>query len=1828
MYHGKRVINRWLSSVAGFLVALLVMEMSHFLVPQFVPPLFLVADAATASIDPNGDVGTNTGTRVTCASTTYFECLNDAVRDPSAPDTGSDYVEYAGGNQTDSNMTTIGGVATATAVAVKVFHQETGTNMTLSASLVNSAGTVIAGPTNLTNRSASQWDTVTFSSLSLNQAAVDGLRVRLTCTRSGGNNNNRCRSFAMYADVTYDPVINVTVSSLGTQQNAGIGESNEYIGGAFSIVENTSSRSVTSITITENGTVHAQNDLSNIQLFYKYDTSAPYDCVGVTYDGSAIKYGSTVAGGFSAANGTAVFSSTASISTTQAMCVYVVLDVDSTAVPTQTIEIEITNPTTDVAASGSPFISPATAVLLPGTTVLVRPEVTQVNYHWRNDNGDESGATSATGGNQNTSYDSLPKTTTKRLRLAISNEGNAVSIAHQFRLEYAQKVTTCSVATGWTDVGSSGGDFDMSPTANLTDGADTIDIAESIGGVGNPNTTFLTPNGGIRDTTSQTGNITLTQTEYVELEYAIESSASVTDGTTYCFRVTNAGTPLAAYTNYPETTIAADVTVEAVGTQTATVSIPSTGQYAGGIFRVTDNTAGASTITSVTITAGGTVDAQSDISDIRLRYDIDTSDPYTCDDVTYANTDSQFGSVVTNFNGSNKATFTGSVSHSPTQTVCFYVEYTVSSAVTNGETLEVFIADPSTEVVVTAATVAPSSVVAIDGTTTFTAPYIEQVHYHWRNNDGSESAASSATGGVQNTVLLDVAKNTTYRLRFAVANTGLATASATGYRIEWAQKVSTCSLAVGWERVDTLSDKWEMSPTGNLTQGDDTTNIAESVGGVGNPAGNFLSDNNGVSDDVDTTSASTLPADTYLDLEYSIRATDDAVQGATYCFRVTAEGVELNNYVRYPEAVIKLDTDFKVQRGVATITGDTLTLTAGTDYEAPDAASRAFMRITNTQLTGAGPNTGNSNNNADDVTVYITNPDNILTNIILARGTGAVGNTRVSWEIIEYTGVPGGENEIIVRRQEAVSYAAGNTTVSGTVTNTITNNSDVVVFITGQFNADTGRNSYHQGLSTAAWNTGTNQTNFTRGASGVVSSVSYALVEFTGANWRIQRAEHTYSALGTVQTQSITAVNSLTRTFVHAQKRTTQNNHADFGHQVWLSGIGQVSFQIATSAATAAGHTSVAWVIENTQIQGSTMKVTRSNGSFPSAGSGPEANNISIGKTLTDLSTASLFVNNISDETQRSWPEPILGARIISTTQYELWRSDTTANINYRTEVVEWPTAARKLEQNYFRLYEDNGLLKPATAWPSALGTLGENEPMTAEDSPMLLSSTTRIRMTLTVTSSVMPAGLDSFRLEYAEQVTTCSAVSAWLPFGEPGSTTALWRGVDHTPADGTVLSANPPTGGDLLISIATVAGTYEEDNDSALNPYTALPGDEVEYDWVVQHNGAADKSSYCFRMVEATGAQFDAYNHYPILRTVGFEPRITNWRWYGDENNLTPTNPLAAENVAPIDIVNDDVIKLRLALRESSGAAGNNNKFVVQYSEYADFSQGVHTVTSTSTCAADSLWCYADGAGVNNTHIDSSLLTAVDACVSGVGSGCGTYNEGVDTFGLSFSQIAFATSEYEFTLKHAGARANAVYYFRLYDITTDEIVSLDIGATLPTLVTEGAQLISTIDAVGAGTTVAGVTSDVATTPTSIGFGSLPFNTSYVAIQRISISTNATEGYQLFVYSTGQLTNSYGDIIPPITATNESPAGWSAGCSSAGTGCFGYHTTDGTLAGGSSRFGAIDSYAALDTVPKEIMYSSIPMSDTHDVVYRIQITQNQPAGDYITNITYLSVPIF
>jgi hypothetical protein len=71
-----------------------------------------------------------------------------------------------------------------------------------------------------------------------------------------------------------------TVSTSGSQKSGMvISSTDNYVGGKFIIAETGGgSRNVTGITIAEQGTIDAQNNLDNIKLFYESDTSSPYDC--------------------------------------------------------------------------------------------------------------------------------------------------------------------------------------------------------------------------------------------------------------------------------------------------------------------------------------------------------------------------------------------------------------------------------------------------------------------------------------------------------------------------------------------------------------------------------------------------------------------------------------------------------------------------------------------------------------------------------------------------------------------------------------------------------------------------------------------------------------------------------------------------------------------------------------------------------------------------------------------------------------------------------------------------------------------------------------------------------------------------------------------------------------------------------------------------------------------------------------------------------------------------------------------------------------------------------------------------------------------------------------------------------------------------------------------------------------------------------------------------------------------------------------------------------------------------------------------------------------
>lgn len=197
---------------------------------------------------------------------------------------------------------------------------------------------------------------------------------------------------------------------------------------------------------------------------------------------------------------------------------------------------------------------------LNGFKTRTKPLYVQTHYHWRNDDGSETTATSKTSGTQDTAITNVNKSTTVRLRFGISNEGGTYYsyASQQFRIEYGLRSTTCGAISTWTQVGSGGALWLMSDSSNLTNGNNTTNISVSAGGVSDTNASFLSSNGGVRDTGSDTGSLMLSSDSFVELEYSISADTAATDGATYCFRITDAGTAtLFQYDNYPQATITA-----------------------------------------------------------------------------------------------------------------------------------------------------------------------------------------------------------------------------------------------------------------------------------------------------------------------------------------------------------------------------------------------------------------------------------------------------------------------------------------------------------------------------------------------------------------------------------------------------------------------------------------------------------------------------------------------------------------------------------------------------------------------------------------------------------------------------------------------------------------------------------------------------------------------------------------------------------------------------------------------------------------------------------------------------------------------------------------------------------------------------------------------------------------------------------------------------------------------------------------------------------------------------------------------------------------------
>lgn len=380
--------------------------------------------------------------------------------------------------------------------------------------------------------------------------------------------------------------------------------------------------------------------------------------------------------------------------------------------------------------------------------------------------------------------------------------------------------------------------------------------------------------------------------------------------------------------------------------------------------------------------------------------------------------------------------------------------------------------------------------------------------------------------------------------------------------------------------------------------------------------------------------------------------------------------------------------DFNIQRGCETPSSGTgtVTLTAGTDYTAPANNSYAFIRLVSTRLSGMGDTVGGGTQEADDWTWYISDPDFAGGSVVFTRA-GAANPQRFCWEIIEYVGDASGNNEMIVRDVGTVTYGSGNTTADGSSVSGVSDDNDIVVFITGQDALETSdQDEVGAGLNTSEWLSGTDVPRFTRGFTGSdTNHISYAVVEFTGSNWVIERVTHTFSAVGATETETITDVGALDRAFAHVQfRRDAEEGLADSGTRMYFSATNQLSFYLNAAADLAGNqHHAVVWVIKNSDTTSETkMNVQHINGTRTSGGTSEGANNEEDEWTETITAVSDTSQTSIMGESGESagqgtaFPRGWISIYLNSTTGVKLYHSDDGQTQNYDFQVVEWPQTA------------------------------------------------------------------------------------------------------------------------------------------------------------------------------------------------------------------------------------------------------------------------------------------------------------------------------------------------------------------------------------------------------------------------------------------------------------------------------------------------------------------------------------------------------------------------
>lgn len=362
--------------------------------------------------------------------------------------------------------------------------------------------------------------------------------------------------------------------------------------------------------------------------------------------------------------------------------------------------------------------------------------------------------------------------------------------------------------------------------------------------------------------------------------------------------------------------------------------------------------------------------------------------------------------------------------------------------------------------------------------------------------------------------------------------------------------------------------------------------------------------------------------------------------------------------------------DITVQRGQATIpsSASTVTLTAGADYAAPSAVSKAFVRITATRPVGLPSSGLTLSASSFAATVY---DSNIGTSIVFERGAADASNPCIiDWELIEYTGASGGPHEFIVRGRGLSAFASSDNAVTSSAITGVVSDAKVLPWLTGYSAAsDTGAQTMRNFNVRTEWDSAGDTVTLRRDRSeNIAVTVSWAAVEYTGAAWSVQSAD---AALVTgTSTTTITSVGDVSRAFLHTQCYAgTEPALDDLSAVAYLSAPDTITY---VTESTFSGTLEVrAWVLANSQTGIGAMSVQRFSGTLTTQDGTFMLTTSAV--VLADASVVEMTARN--SLTSGSPPRDVISWRLTGTTTLTGRQRDGAGNSAYRVALVMWPTA-------------------------------------------------------------------------------------------------------------------------------------------------------------------------------------------------------------------------------------------------------------------------------------------------------------------------------------------------------------------------------------------------------------------------------------------------------------------------------------------------------------------------------------------------------------------------